>query len=649
MEKHDLRTLYSTSLSGLHSRIFQLQKFLGQISPDLLNHLTKLGVELAYLSQWFMTLFATSCPFNILFRIYDVVFAEGADETIMRVALALILSNEHKILAMSELEQVLHLLLGRNLWEPYEAEPDFLMDEIARLSNVVTREELDKLRKQFDDQDTKETTIKSLGFASSFSAFRLFGHLRSPSSAKRSTSATLDMPSHTPKRSPSKRSLMTIDSSLGSGAESLLSSDSSTSTAATEFEKDVDAKKISDRGLHEQVEGLLLALSEVQREAAETAAQLKMEHRRKESMAEIVFRLKDLIITKEKELKDETSQQQRGRRKTMPSKIEIDAAGIMLEDLRRKSIVLNTVARSVSLNNLGCEESGFELQQSLGRLCCLLENNDSSLSEREKSTSPHKSDHNFDPKSPDDIPQSANSLNSDDYWLIDSNCIEKTPTLLSSPASRNPRMSSLPNNAQDDAILSELVNAKTREAAAVHERDEMKAQYDKMKRLYDSAQQREEEWSSKFHDVEQLMLSQQRTHAAELHRIRTMSTSGAPSRPLYHHNGARKQSYINTPQVRAERQGSLWPSPPPPQKEVVNTSNNGSIFGSIMPSLSDSSRPSSSSDSISTTGLVAAVKSPISSTTSAVSETVGGAWGWFTKGSSGKARSPSSGENSVTL
>ena len=47
-------------------------------------------VEPAYLSQWFLSCFAVTCPLPMLFRIYDVIFAEGANETVMRVALALV-------------------------------------------------------------------------------------------------------------------------------------------------------------------------------------------------------------------------------------------------------------------------------------------------------------------------------------------------------------------------------------------------------------------------------------------------------------------------------------------------------------------------------------------------------------------------------
>jgi hypothetical protein len=53
----------------------------------------------------------------MLLRIYDVIFLEGACETLMRVALSLMQRNEKRILACTEFEDVMQLLLSRSLWD----------------------------------------------------------------------------------------------------------------------------------------------------------------------------------------------------------------------------------------------------------------------------------------------------------------------------------------------------------------------------------------------------------------------------------------------------------------------------------------------------------------------------------------------------
>ena len=53
----------------------------------------------------------------MLLRIYDVIFLEGAVETLMRVALSLMGRNEKKIISFTEFEDVLQFLLSRSMWD----------------------------------------------------------------------------------------------------------------------------------------------------------------------------------------------------------------------------------------------------------------------------------------------------------------------------------------------------------------------------------------------------------------------------------------------------------------------------------------------------------------------------------------------------
>lgn len=117
MDHYDLRTCYLPDLSGLHLRVYQFQNLLSRLRPALFEHLETLGVEPVYVSQWFLSFFAVSCPMPMLLRIYDVIFLEGACETLMRVALSLMKRNEKKIMGCSEFEDVMQLLLSRSLWD----------------------------------------------------------------------------------------------------------------------------------------------------------------------------------------------------------------------------------------------------------------------------------------------------------------------------------------------------------------------------------------------------------------------------------------------------------------------------------------------------------------------------------------------------
>src|SRR5690554_6897658 len=70
MEHYDLRSCFQPDLAGLHVRIYQFQELLRHNFPILSAHLDDLRVDPAYVSQWFLSFFAVTCPLPMLFRIY---------------------------------------------------------------------------------------------------------------------------------------------------------------------------------------------------------------------------------------------------------------------------------------------------------------------------------------------------------------------------------------------------------------------------------------------------------------------------------------------------------------------------------------------------------------------------------------------------
>src|SRR5688572_3616833 len=111
METYDMRSMFTLNMEGLQLRLYQFSCLLSQILPTLHTHLHLHGIHSGmFASQWFLSLFAYTYPLPLVFRIYDVVFAEGAPETIMRVAIALLKKNEEKLLELGEFEDLLDFL-----------------------------------------------------------------------------------------------------------------------------------------------------------------------------------------------------------------------------------------------------------------------------------------------------------------------------------------------------------------------------------------------------------------------------------------------------------------------------------------------------------------------------------------------------------
>ena len=313
MEHYDLRSCFLPDLSGLHLRIYQFQHLLSQHLPTLTAHLEALQVEPLYVSQWFLSFFAVTCPLPMLLRIYDVILTEGASETLMRVALSLMRRNEAKILGCTEFEDVMSLLLSRGLWDTYGSNADDLVNDFVGLTGLVSRESLEKLEGSFKEAHTEDSVAKSSVPSVQAAASRFLGRFMiGSSSANKITSPTSSLSVATPsrpssllRRTPSKQSMASTLNSIESSESHL----STTSTEATAMSRNPSAECTpgkpnsltaiaaspfgmanKDRDLHNQIEDLLTALSDMQREQALLASELQKEREEREEDRLVVQR-----------------------------------------------------------------------------------------------------------------------------------------------------------------------------------------------------------------------------------------------------------------------------------------------------------------------------------------------------------------------
>ncbi|KAI5359354.1 putative Rab-GTPase-TBC domain-containing protein [Septoria linicola] len=365
MDHFSLRESFLPSLSGLHMRIYQFSALLKQHHPKLHEHLANHGIEPAYLSQWFLSCFAVTCPLSMLFRIYDVIFAEGANETVMRVALALMRRHEERMLATDEFEEVMSLLLGREMWDCYAGDADELVDDFTSLGDIVTHARLAELEKEFDKQSA-EVVGQSAGFLPTVQAAasgflgRLWapGHAATPSKpvtnhTHNASTTTLSpetadktnarggffgRPTSFLKRSQSKQDLNDAHDSSSSGDSASTNGSSAVSLASTII-TDPDTPTAHDPGMREsvadsvstkskadsmypqttsmlvsqqrdlqaQIEDLLTAMGEMQREQAQLAAMLQKE---REERSEDQKVMRQMVVRLRKDKDD--------RRRTMP-------------------------------------------------------------------------------------------------------------------------------------------------------------------------------------------------------------------------------------------------------------------------------------------------------------------------------------------
>lgn len=311
MENYDLRSSFTPDLCGLHVKIYQFRELLRVNLPALSGHMDDLQVDPAYVSQWFLSFFAVTCPLPMLFRIYDVIFAEGASETIMRVALSLMRKNQGRILACTEMEDVLQLLLSRGLWDCYHYNADEFVSDFVSLSNVVSRERLAALEQGYRESQLTNPPASTSANAARASevttaASRFLGRLwansttslkASPSNTNSSslTPSAASRPLSMLRRSTSKQSLASTLNSMEASSSSSTSSASSVLTDATSVSRDsatddgagpiklaIQGNNSDSKNLHNQIEDLLVALSDLQRQHALLADQLQKEREERE-------------------------------------------------------------------------------------------------------------------------------------------------------------------------------------------------------------------------------------------------------------------------------------------------------------------------------------------------------------------------------
>ncbi|CAO3620112.1 unnamed protein product [Cunninghamella echinulata] len=157
METYEMRTMFTLNMEGLQLRLYQFSCLLKEFLPKLSAHFEHHSIHAAmYASQWFLTLFAYAFPMDLVTRIYDIIFLEGAAETIMRVAIAMLQRSEHIILQEQEFEHLLDCVTTRKLCAPYNENWSLVIQETMSLSNVITKEKLNHLTDQYNQQGQQE-------------------------------------------------------------------------------------------------------------------------------------------------------------------------------------------------------------------------------------------------------------------------------------------------------------------------------------------------------------------------------------------------------------------------------------------------------------------------------------------------------------
>ncbi|KAG0254506.1 hypothetical protein BG011_005752 [Mortierella polycephala] len=281
METYDMRTMFTLNMEGLQLRLYQFSALLSEHLPMLHAHLSFHSIHAAmYASQWFLSLFAYTYPLPLVLRVYDVVFTEGAPETIMRVAVALLKKNEEKLMQLQEFEDLLEVL-STKLYDIYEDNAGSVIKDAMALSSEISKDKLDALAMAYlaelEDQQKRAGEVTSKRFKDRFGATK-----PKPEEIK-------IVPQVKPKADASPKlkrgsSRLSIAASFGSSASLALNDAEEEEVAESSSATIKPNTADTDAMLLEQIQDLAKALSVLQKDHVEVTESLvlskmeKMQH-----------------------------------------------------------------------------------------------------------------------------------------------------------------------------------------------------------------------------------------------------------------------------------------------------------------------------------------------------------------------------------
>ncbi|KAF9429242.1 hypothetical protein BGZ76_001602 [Entomortierella beljakovae] len=273
METYDMRTMFTLNMEGLQLRLYQFSALLSEHLPMLHAHLSFHSIHAAmYASQWFLSLFAYTYPLPLVLRIYDVVFSEGAPETIMRVAVAFLKKNEEKLMQLQEFEDLLEVL-STKLYDMYEDNAGEVIRDAMSLSTDISKEKMDALAMAYvaelEDQQKRAGEVTSKRFKDRFGSTK----------PKQEESATTAANKQTKPKVSRAGSRLSIAASFGSTASLLFSSGNNSDDDATTEQSNAPRASVSansDAMLLEQIQDLAKALSTLQKENVDVTESLVM-------------------------------------------------------------------------------------------------------------------------------------------------------------------------------------------------------------------------------------------------------------------------------------------------------------------------------------------------------------------------------------
>lgn len=153
MQRFQLRELFKPSMQELGLSMHQLDSLVHEQLPDLHAHFTLHTFHTTmYASSWFLTLFATSLPQDLAFRVMDLILAEGTI-FIFQMGMAILRMSAIELMAL-DMEHMIRFFQNE---VPQKAEADGLESLIkSALCVKISAKKMKKWEKEYLQIKSKE-------------------------------------------------------------------------------------------------------------------------------------------------------------------------------------------------------------------------------------------------------------------------------------------------------------------------------------------------------------------------------------------------------------------------------------------------------------------------------------------------------------
>jgi len=152
MEDYAMREMFKPSMAELGLCMYQLDILIQEQLPDLYVHFQSQAVHTnLYASRWFLTLFTSSLPLSISYRIMDCFLSEGR-EVIFRIALALLVIAKNDLL-LRDMEGVTKHF-QKEMPVKFEADPDSVFSLAFSLN--INPKKMKRIEKEYMTMKSKE-------------------------------------------------------------------------------------------------------------------------------------------------------------------------------------------------------------------------------------------------------------------------------------------------------------------------------------------------------------------------------------------------------------------------------------------------------------------------------------------------------------